>query len=251
MKITHLSLGVIAVSGLLLTSCMEPATNANVNTNAAVAPKPANTLTLSKTTFMTGEDIVVTYATDTLAKDAWIGVIPSATPHGTEEGNDAADIDYKYMSGATSGTMTFKAPKMAGSFDLRLSESDSTAGGKELASVSFTVKDDGSTTGSGSKITLSKTTYTPGEAIDASFTAPATLDKLSWIGIIPAATPHGTEAGNDAVDVSYMYLNGQSVGPVKLFAPMTPGSYDLRLNDADASGKELATSPAFTVAEKK
>lgn len=121
MKTAVLSVTALALSALLLTSCQSG----------------PNSLSISKTTFKPGENIEVTYKTDATSNTAWIGVIPSSTPHGTEEGNDAADISYVYLDGMASGTKTMQAPSTTGSFDLRLNESD--AGGKELASVSFKV----------------------------------------------------------------------------------------------------------------
>lgn len=122
MKKSLISVATIALSAILLTSCQ-------------MGP---NTLSLSKTTFKPGENIEVTYKTDSTSSTAWIGVIPSATPHGTEEGNDAADVSYVYLNGVASGTKTMVAPSTTGSFDLRLNESD--AGGKELASITFKVE---------------------------------------------------------------------------------------------------------------
>ncbi|PIV90708.1 hypothetical protein COW46_01010 [Candidatus Gracilibacteria bacterium CG17_big_fil_post_rev_8_21_14_2_50_48_13] len=245
MNLKHASLGALLLSATLLTSCIgQPAP-----TNSNVAEAPKNTLTLTKTSFTAGEDIVVTFATEATEKTAWIGVIPSATPHGSEETNDKADVSYVYLDGATSGTKTLKAPMTGGSFDLRLNDSD--ANGKELASVSFTVTapvmDANPTTGSGVSITLGKTSYKAGEAIEATFTAPATLDPTAWIGLIPAETPHGTEPVNDAADKAYMYLNKKTSGSVTLTAPTEPGTYDLRLNESDAGGLELGASAPFTV----
>lgn len=243
MNLRHGSLGALLVGALFLTGCMgQPAPV--TNTNVAEAPK--NTLTLAKTTFAAGEDIVVTFTTDTKDESAWIGVIPSATPHGSEATNDQADVSYVYLSGATAGTKTLRAPMTAGAFDLRLNESDK--GGKELASVSFTVTAPVvSATGSGASITLGKTSYKAGESIVATFTAPAELSANAWIGLIPAETPHGSEDVNDAADVAYMYVDKKTAGSVILKAPTTPGTYDLRMNESDGGGKEIATSGTFTV----
>lgn len=103
-------------------------------------------------------------------------------------------------------------------------------------------------TASGATITLPKTTYAPGEALEATFMSTEELDAYAWIGVIPAETPHGREKENDAADVAYMYLEKKTSGIVELNAPTTPGRYDLRLNSSDnEDGVELATSPAFTV----
>lgn len=96
-------------------------------------------------------------------------------------------------------------------------------------------------------ITLQKTEYAPGDDLQATFMATADLPKDAWIGVIPAEATHGTEEDNDKVDVSYMYLSGKTEGSVGLKAPMKPGKYDLRLNESDQGGKELATSVEFNV----
>lgn len=123
MKTPLLSAVSLGICALLLTSCQAT----------------PNMLSLSKTTFSPGENIEVKYMTDTTNPTAWIGVIPSSTPHGSEEENDAVDISYVYLDGVKSGTQILQAPTTPGAFDLRLNDSDTS--GKEVASVSFTVTD--------------------------------------------------------------------------------------------------------------
>ena len=72
------------------------------------------------------------------AEDAWIGVVPSATAHGSEEDGDAADLVYQPLDGRSRGVASLKAPAEAGDYDVRIYDSDSK--GKEVASVSFKVK---------------------------------------------------------------------------------------------------------------
>lgn len=242
MKVFRLSMGALAVGGLLLTSCTMPGQPA-ANTNAAPAnvnAAPANTLTLSKSSLSSNEQFSVTYSTDKLTDKAWIGVIPSATTHGSEATNDGVDLSYKYLSGSSAGTASMVAPAAPGNYDIRLND-----GGKELASVSFVVVADANANIQ-PKITLDKTTYKAGEALSGKFMAPSTLPKSAWIGIVPSATPHGTEDGNDAADVDYIYVDGKVEGPLTMLAaPATKGSYDVRMSDSDAN-KELATI-TFTV----
>jgi hypothetical protein len=78
----------------------------------------------------------VRFAAPRYPNDAWIGVIPSEIAHGSEPVNDQHDVSYQYLSGRTSGEMTFAAPQK-GRWDLRLHTTDS--GGVETASVSFVV----------------------------------------------------------------------------------------------------------------
>lgn len=95
-------------------------------------------LTLSKQSFVRGEQIQVSYrAPAGLDRSAWIGIIPSNIPHGDEAVNDAHDVTYQYLEGRTSGTFVFTAPS-AGYWDLRMHTTDSN--GAEIASVSFTTR---------------------------------------------------------------------------------------------------------------
>jgi hypothetical protein len=59
-------------------------------------------------------------------------------PHGSEATNDQHDVEYRYLSGNTSGTLSFSAPEQPGSYDIRLHDTD--GGGTEIASVTFTVR---------------------------------------------------------------------------------------------------------------
>ena len=72
-----------------------------------------------------------------LSTSAWAGVVPSDVPHGSESTNDQHDVQYRYLEGKTSGTLSFDAPETPGSYDVRLHDTD--GGGTEIASVSFTV----------------------------------------------------------------------------------------------------------------
>ncbi len=102
--------------------------------------KPAGpSLTTDKATYAPGETIGVKFAAPAgLPDNAWVGIIPSSVPHGDEATNDNYDLTYQYLKGMTSGTLTFAAPAVAGSYDFRMHDTDD--GGKEIASVTFTVK---------------------------------------------------------------------------------------------------------------
>ncbi len=75
---------------------------------------------------------------EVLVKLATTGVNPSDVPHGSEDTNDQHDLQYRYLSGKTSGTLSFDAPEQPGSYDIRLHDTD--GGGTEIASVTFTVR---------------------------------------------------------------------------------------------------------------
>ena len=80
----------------------------------------------------------VTYENLEGHSDAWIGVIPSDTPHNELEA-DRTDIAYLYVTSFESGSFPgIKIPNgISGSYDLRIYSNDN--GGRELASVTFTI----------------------------------------------------------------------------------------------------------------
>ena len=99
----------------------------------------SSTLRLDKTIFSPGEEIAVHFSVaDQVAQDAWIGIIPSSVPHGSEAENDQHDLTYQYLQGKQGGTLMFKAPAVAGDYDFRMHDTDND--GKEIASVSFQVR---------------------------------------------------------------------------------------------------------------
>ncbi len=96
---------------------------------------------LDKETYTPGETITVTYTADpTWDDNAWIGIIPSATPHGKEVDNDAVDISYQYIHQSASGVFEFTAPTEPGKYDIRMNDSDDGGKGVEISSVTFEVK---------------------------------------------------------------------------------------------------------------
>ena len=107
----------------------------------ACAPsKPAGpSLTTDKQTYAPGETVSVTFVAPAgLPTDAWVGIIPSAVPHGDEATNDGYDLSYQYLNGMTSGTLIFNAPVTPGSYDFRMHDTDNN--GREIATVTTTVK---------------------------------------------------------------------------------------------------------------
>ena len=217
----------------------------------SAAPAHAQTsgpsLWMDKLEFAPGEAITLHFtAPPGLPTSAWIGIIPSDIPHGSESTNDQHDISYQYLDGMTSGTMTFSAPTTPGTYDFRMHDTDS--GGVELKSATFTVaaSGGGGGGGAGASLSLAKTVYAPGESITVSFTAPPGLPTSAWVGIIPSSVSHGDEATNDMHDIAYQYLNGMTSGTMTFSAPNMIGTYDFRMNDNDSGGREL-TSITFMV----
>ncbi len=209
-----------------------------------IAPQYNAKLTLQKTSFLPSEKIDLAFKVDQpLPKGAWIGLIPSNVPHGSEDTNDQNDLAYQYIEEKTSGTFTFNAPDHSGSYDLRLNDSDSS--GTEIGSVTFTVgeiKKEGT-------LKLSKTSFLPGEQIELNFTASDTLPRSAWIGMIPSKAEHGKEDVNDKYDIQYQYVEKKTSGKMLFTAPPENGSYDFRLNSDDSGGTEI-TSVTFQVGGK-
>ncbi len=190
---------------------------------------------LDKTTVVPGEQITIHYsAAAQLPATAWIGIVPSHVEHGSEQINDANDVGYRYVSETSEGTVTLSAPTKAGSWDARLNDLDNN--GSELASVSFTVVE------ASAQVHLERTRYAPGDTVIVHFTVPAGLPNNAWAGIVPSEVPHGSESTNDDNDLAYRYLGGKSTGELEFSAPATPGSYDIRVNDTDSSGNEIASA---------
>lgn len=110
---------------------------------AVTLPTTLNgSMTLDKSSYNIDEAIVITLVlNEPQAADAWVGIVPSDTPHGLESDGDEVDLTYEYVSNAVDGKITLYAPSEPGSYDVRMyNTDDSSANGVELASVTITVK---------------------------------------------------------------------------------------------------------------
>lgn len=200
----------------------------------------SDSLQLDRTEVLPGGEIHVTIThAGAMPEGAWVGIIPSNTPHGDQSVNDQFDVDYQYVNKNTA--FTFNAPAKSGAYDFRLS-----GGGKELASVSFQVL----AVDYKVKLTLPKTSFQPGEPVKLSFQVAHPLPKGAWIGIIPSNIPHGDESTNDQHDLTYQYIEDRTEAILEFNVPETGGAYDFRLNDSDSNGKEIG-SVSFTVGQIK
>jgi len=96
-------------------------------------------LTLNAQKFDPGEEIRLRYVvTGTLDAHAWIGLFNASVPYQAQQGDShESDIDYQYLLGNTSGTLTFHAPPEPGSYDFRLFDKDNN--GQLLSKIAFTV----------------------------------------------------------------------------------------------------------------
>ena len=113
----------------------------------ATALGETNSLTLDKTAFGPGESINVNFtASSAFPWNAWVGIIPSNVPHGSEQVNDDNLTShmggYRHLNNQTSGVLTFNAPTQAGTYDFRMNDTDDGSIGIEVASVTFTVATD-------------------------------------------------------------------------------------------------------------
>lgn len=179
-------------------------------------------------------------APDSFDKSAWIGLLPAEIAHGEEDLNDQHDQAFFYIDGRNNGQMKFTAPATEGRYDFRMHDRD--GHGKEAIYVSFTVSRNlPKAELDASSLKLDKTSYKPGEAIQLSFTAPASFDADAWIGLLPSDIAHGEEDLNDQHDLSFQNLEGRLSGTMTFHAPSQTGNYDFRMHDRNNHGKEAST----------
>lgn len=125
----------LALLGLILALQLVSPTTASAQNNCLI---------LDKTVFAPGEPIDVRFsASADFPNNAWVGLIPSNVPHGSEVTNDNHDIQFHHLEGQATGVLTFTAPDQPGAYDLRMNDTDNMwEDGHEVASVSFTVQDE-------------------------------------------------------------------------------------------------------------
>lgn len=89
---------------------------------------------------------------------------------------------------------------------------------------------------------MDKEKYSVDEEIKITVTWEGTPADDTWIGIIPAEVPHGSEEENDQYDTDYRYFVDMKSGDTFVFeyGVMEPGEYTMRINESDAGGAELA-----------
>ena len=177
----------------------------------------------------------VTYENLPENSDAWIGVVPSDTPHNEQDANNAY-IKYSSLKDFESGNFTgfeFSDNSLSGNYDLRIYANDN--GGKELSCVTFYID--------GPKAEITNVQWNPdtrtvtADVIYANFSD----DNSAWIGVVPSDTPHN-EQDADRADVNYIFLRNFESGafPGITVPNDISGSYDLRIYSNDYNGSELA-----------
>lgn len=199
---------------------------------------------LDRESYLPGDQIHVTVIAVGLTDTAWVGVVPSDIPHGSEEENDAHDLGYLRVG---EEPIVLLAPAEPGDYDVRLNDSDDA--GKEVASRSFKVTVDPAPVEEPKLLWQPPQAVVAESSISVEFEAPLSFPEDAWIGIVPSSTAHGEEAVNDSANLGYQHLNKRSRGKVTLTAPTEPGSYDVRMFDTDSDGKEVA-SVTFEVVAK-
>lgn len=189
---------------------------------------------LDREEYVTGQTITFNFVTPQgLSPKAWVGVVPSVVPHGSEDTNDKHDTAYVYLNGQTEGQLQIPGPPKPGQWDLRLH--DTNKSGNEIGYVTFTVAM------AQARLSLEKDRYMTGEMIRLQFETSPGLMKKAWIGLVPENVPHGSENTNDQHDISYQYLNGKSTGEMAFVGPSKPGQWSFRLHDTNRNGNEIAT----------
>ena len=177
----------------------------------------------------------VTYENLPENSDAWIGVVPSDTPHNEQDANNAY-IKYSSLKDFESGNFTgfeLSDNSLSGNYDLRIYANDN--GGKELSCVTFYID--------GPKAEIANVQWNPdtrtvtADVIYANFSD----DNSAWIGVVPSDTPHN-EQDADRADVNYIFLRNFESGafPGITVPNDISGSYDLRIYSNDYNGSELA-----------
>lgn len=167
--------------------------------------------------------------------DAWIGIVPSDTPH-NEQDADSAVVQYQSLSQFESGNFAgfeLSDNSLSGNYDLRIYANDN--GGKELACVTFYID--------GPKAEITNVQWnadTRTVTADVNY-ANFSDDNSAWIGVVPSDTPHN-EQDADRVDVNYISLRDFESGafPGITVPEGISGSYDLRIYSSDYDGTELA-----------
>ena len=167
--------------------------------------------------------------------DAWIGVVPSDTPH-NEQDADSAVVQYQSLSQFESGNFAgfeLSDNSLSGNYDLRIYANDN--GGKELSCGTFYID--------GPKAEIANGQWNPDTrtvTADVNY-ANFSDDNSAWIGVVPSDTPHN-EQDADRVDVNYISLRDFESGafPGITVPNDISGSYDLRIYSSDYNGSELA-----------
>ena len=87
---------------------------------AAISVTQESRLALAEQTVVMGQEFRVAFQADHLPDDAWIGIVPAGVDLGDPEENLEQAVARQPLKGMTGGTMTFKAPRKEGEWELRM-----------------------------------------------------------------------------------------------------------------------------------
>ncbi len=197
---------------------------------------------LNKSIVIQGEKITVTYLSPVkLPKGAWIGLFPSTVA----KKSTSNYVSFQYLTQDKKNSLVFTAPGKPGKYDFRLHKKE--YDGIVLTTASFVVKNLDS-----NKITmtLDKSSYATGTKIALTYKSDIKLNKMSWIGLVPSNTPHGSGKVIDKHDLQFDYIYNSK--KFNFRAPEIPGKYDLRLVSVGNNSSELkSVSFEVTIADSK
>ena len=173
------------------------------------------TLRASPTDTIPGGTVTASWAGLVTTGNDWISLHPAGAP-------DTTYLTLKSITAGPNGTITFTAPTIAGSYDLRLFAN----GTKVATSDSFDVV---------TVLTASPSVASPGGTVTATWGGLVSTGN-DWISLHPAGAP-------DTSYLTFQSITGPA-GSITFTAPTPAGSYDLRLF---AGGTKVATSNPFSV----
>ncbi len=90
------------------------------------------------------------------------------------------------------------------------------------------------------ELSTDKAVYQPGEPITVTLRFDGSVDNGAWAGIVPSSVEHGSEDVNDQNDLDFFYLTSLTDDKYTFTDVLAPGSYDVRVNDNEDGGAEVA-----------
>lgn len=223
-------------------------------------PSGSNWVWADHMNYRIGQTIKVEYTINKIGDPRpWIGLIPATVTVADEAANDAADVAYQYVE-TPAGTVEISAAE-AGQFHIRLlSGGDKGVVLYETPLVTIQQWPKGKWVAPDQPPIKPYVTISGGELpeqipikkgypVVAYWETAEAYPQGAWLGLIPTSCTSNLEGENDAVDVEYHYLDGETKGQFT-FMMSTPGEYVFRIFPCDISGAEwVAESQKWQVVE--